>query len=208
MMNMPDINVIKDNVTACTRCDLCKTRTNAVPGKGDAHADVMFVGEAPGRNEDRAGEPFVGAAGSRLSAALKNAGISRDHVYITNVVKCRPPDNRVPNAGERDACRQYLDQEIVVIKPRIICILGNTAFGSILGGTNITKFRGKTVRRGSLVYFLTIHPAATIYNSDLISVLECDMQKLFSIVDELKTNKEIKADIEYDPDQPLPGPHP
>jgi len=192
-----ELETIKQNVIKCTKCDLCKTRTNAVPGKGSFQSDVIFVGEAPGRNEDKNGEPFVGEAGKKLSIALEEAGISRDAVYITNIVKCRPPNNRVPNTNERNTCQEYLKQEISIIKPKIICILGNTAFNSILGGSEITKFRGKIVRKGNQLYFLTIHPAATIYNQKLIDVLKNDIVKLFDLIRELKNNKEVPIDIEY-----------
>jgi len=192
-----ELETIKQNVIKCTKCDLCKTRTNAVPGKGNFQSDVIFVGEAPGRNEDRKGEPFVGVAGKKLSIALDEAGISRDAVYITNIVKCRPPNNRVPKTSERDTCQEYLKQEISIIKPKIICILGNTAFNSILGGSEITKFRGKIVRKDNQLYFLTIHPAATIYNQKLIDVLKNDIVKLFDLIRELKNNREVLVDIEY-----------
>jgi len=192
-----ELETIKQNVIKCTKCDLCKTRTNAVPGKGNFQSDVIFVGEAPGRNEDKNGEPFIGVAGKKLSIALDEAGISRDDVYITNIVKCRPPNNRVPTNNERDTCKEYLNQEISIIKPEIICILGNTAFNSILGGSEITKFRGKVVRKDNLLYFLTIHPAATIYNQKLIDVLKNDIIKLFDLIKELKNNKEVTIDIEY-----------
>ena len=192
-----ELETIKQNVIKCTKCDLCKTRTNAVPGKGNFQSDVIFVGEAPGRNEDKNGEPFIGVAGKKLSIALNEAGISRDEVYITNIVKCRPPNNRVPNTDERDTCKEYLKQEISIIKPKLICILGNTAFNSILGGSEITKFRGKVVRKNNLLYFLTIHPAATIYNQKLIDVLKNDIVKLFDLIKELKNNKEVTIDIEY-----------
>jgi len=193
-MNM---ETIKQNVINCTKCELCKTRTNAVPGKGSFQSDVIFVGEAPGRSEDRVGEPFVGAAGKKLSAALKEAGASREEVYITNIVKCRPPNNRVPNTDERNTCQDYIRQEISIIKPKIICILGNTAFNSMLGGSEITKFRGKVVRKDSQLYFLTVHPAATIYNQELITVLNNDIRRLFDVIKELKNNREIQVDIEY-----------
>ena len=192
-----ELETIKQNVIKCTKCDLCKTRTNAVPGKGNFQSDVIFVGEAPGRNEDKNGEPFIGVAGKKLSIALDEAGISRDVVYITNIVKCRPPNNRIPNTNERDTCKEYLKQEISIIKPKLICILGNTAFNSILGGSEITKFRGKVVRKNNLLYFLTIHPAATIYNQKLIDVLKNDIVKLFDLIRDLKNNKEIPIDIEY-----------
>jgi len=192
-----ELETVKQNVIKCTKCDLCKTRTNAVPGKGNFQSDVIFVGEAPGKNEDQNGEPFIGVAGKKLSVALDEAGVSRDDVYITNIVKCRPPNNRVPTTNERDTCKEYLKQEIAIIKPKLICILGNTAFNSILGGSEITKFRGKIVRKDNLLYFLTIHPAATIYNQKLIDVLKNDIVKLFDLIRDLKNNKEVVIDIEY-----------
>ena len=194
---MNKLETIKQNVIDCTKCELCKTRTNSVPGKGNFQSDVIFVGEAPGRNEDKHGEPFVGAAGKKLSAALEGAGVSREEVYITNVVKCRPPNNRVPNTTERDTCKEYLKKEISIIKPKIICVLGNTAFNSVLGGSEITKFRGKLALKDNQLYFITIHPAATIYNQELISTLNSDIVKLFDLIRELKNDKTVSIDIEY-----------
>jgi len=188
---------VKQNVIKCTKCELAKTRTNSVPGKGNFKSDVIFVGEAPGKNEDKNGEPFIGVAGKKLSAALEGAGISRDKVYITNIVKCRPPKNRVPKTNERETCQDYLKQEIAIIKPKLICILGNTAFNSLLGGSEIMKFRGKIVQKNNQLYFLTVHPAATIYNQKLIDVLNEDIIKLFELVKELKNKKKISIDIEY-----------
>ena len=188
---------IKKQVTQCTKCELSKTRNNSVPGKGNFKSDVIFVGEAPGKNEDMKGEPFIGIAGKKLSIALENAGITRDDVYITNIVKCRPPKNRVPTTDERNTCQNYLEKEIEIIKPKIICILGNTAFNSLLNGKEIIKFRGKIVRKNNQLYFLTIHPAATIYNQKLINLLKKDMKKLFKLIKELKADNKIKIDIEY-----------
>ena len=192
-----ELETTRQKVIECTKCELSKTRTNAVPGKGNFQSDVIFVGEAPGRNEDKNGEPFVGIAGQRLTLALENAGISRESIYITNVVKCRPPNNRVPTISERNTCQDYLQKEISIIKPKIICILGNTAFNSILGGSEITKYRGKIVKKDKQFYFLTVHPAATIYNQELITVLKEDIAKLFNLIRELKNGKQISADIDY-----------
>ncbi len=192
-----ELETIRQKVIECTKCELSKTRTNSVPGKGNFQSDVIFVGEAPGRNEDINGEPFVGIAGQRLTLALEGAGISRESIYITNVVKCRPPNNRVPTISERNTCHDYLQKEISIIKPKIICILGNTAFNSILGGSEITKYRGKIVKKDKQFYFLTIHPAATIYNQELITVLKEDIIKLFDLIRELKNGKQISVDIDY-----------
>jgi DNA polymerase len=191
------IEQVKEEVIKCTKCELSETRTNSVPGKGNFKSDVIFVGEAPGKNEDEKGEPFIGIAGKKLSGALESAGVSRDDIYITNIVKCRPPSNRVPKTNERETCREYLKQEIKIIKPKIICILGNTVFNSILGGSEIMKYRGKVAQKDKQLYFITVHPAATIYNQKLVDVLKKDIKKLFKITRELKNDKKIKIDIEY-----------
>jgi uracil-DNA glycosylase len=169
---------ISSEIIGCPLCKLSRNRKNAVPGEGQISAKLIFIGEAPGKNEDEKGKPFVGAAGSILSTAMEKAGITRSEVFITNVVKCRPPGNRVPEEDERIACRPYLERQISLISPKIICILGSTAYSSILGGKSITANRGKIVKRNGQKYFLTIHPAAAIYNKNLRSVLEDDLFKL------------------------------
>jgi uracil-DNA glycosylase len=176
------ISEIKDQVISCTKCELCKTRTNAVPGKGNPSAKIVFIGEAPGRTEDVRGEPFVGSAGKKLDDALAKNGILRDSVYITNVVKCRPPNNRVPNESERESCRPYLDAELEAINPEIICVLGNTASNSVLGQGEITKNRGKIIEKDGKKYFLTFHPAAIIYNQELAAIFESDIATLAKLV--------------------------
>ena len=193
------IEQIKEEVIKCTKCELSKTRTNSVPGKGNFKSDVIFVGEDPGKNEDEKGEPFIGIAGKKLSSVLENAGVSRDDIYITNIVKCRPPSNRVPKTNERETCQEYLKQEISIIKPKIICVLGNTVFNSILGGSEIMKYRGKVAQKDKQLYFISLHPAATIYNQKLVDVFKKDIKKLFKITRELKNDKKIKIDIEYTP---------
>ena len=183
-----DLEEINRQVSICQKCELCKTRNKSVPGKGNSRSDIIFIGEAPGRNEDKAGEPFVGAAGKKLDLALENAGISRDEIYITNVVKCRPPGNRVPTLEEQKACSNYLEKEIEIINPKVICIMGNTAYNSLLGGNSITKERGNMIKKDKKHYFLTFHPAAAIYNQELLDVLKKDMVKLVNIVSESKEN--------------------
>lgn len=169
---------IAAEVKGCPLCKLARTRKNAVPGEGQLAAKIMFVGEAPGRSEDEKGRPFVGAAGRILDNLLQKAGIERSQVFITNVVKCRPPNNRVPEDDEAVACRPYLDRQIALIKPKVICILGRTAYASLLGGSSITTNRGKIVEKAGQKYFLTFHPAAAIYNKNLLSALEADLKKL------------------------------
>lgn len=185
------LNDVRNRVVSCVNCNLSKSRTNAVPGIGNEKSDVIFVGEAPGRNEDLQGKPFVGTAGQILSEALEYAGFSRDQVYITNVVKCRPPNNRQPITEERDACRQYLSEELEIIKPKIICILGNTAYSSLLDGSAITKNRGKLVKNNDQLYFVTVHPAAIIYNPGLRQVLKDDFVLLAQTLDKLRKGLDV-----------------
>jgi DNA polymerase len=184
---------IAANVRGCPLCKLSRSRKNAVPGEGQLSAKIMFIGEAPGRSEDEKGRPFVGAAGRILDDLLKKAGIERSQVFITNMVKCRPPNNRVPKEDELTACRPYLDRQIALIKPKVICILGRTAYSSLLGGSSITASRGKIVERAGQKYFLTFHPAAVIYNKGLLSALEADLKKL---VVEINKEEESEASLE------------
>ena len=169
---------IATEVVGCSLCKLSRSRKNAVPGDGQTSAKIIFIGEAPGKNEDEKGRAFIGVAGRILDEALQKAGIERSQVFITNIVKCRPPGNRIPEDDERAACRPYLDRQISLIAPRIICILGAFAYSSILGGKSITQNRGKIITRKGQKYFITIHPAATIYNKNLRHVLENDLSSL------------------------------
>jgi uracil-DNA glycosylase len=180
--NLDLIMQISDDVISCTNCELCHTRKNAVPGEGSASARVVFVGEAPGRFEDVQGKPFVGPAGKILEAALLNAKISRSQVFITNIVKCRPPGNRRPKRDEIIMCNDYLNKQISVINPKIVCILGATAYSSLLGGKEITLNRGKLLNINGRDYFLTIHPAATLYRRSLLRVLEEDLLRLSKLI--------------------------
>lgn len=160
------------------RCQLCKlsdTRNHPVTGEGNLHAKLMFIGEAPGKKEDELGRPFVGRAGNILDQMLNRVGINRSDVFITNIVKCRPPGNRMPDLEECCTCmKNYLDREISVIKPKIICLMGRTAIWSLLGMKSVLPYHGKFIEQGNRNYFLTLHPAATIYNNKLRSFLEED----------------------------------
>ena len=186
MKEILTIKTIQEKVKICKKCDLCNTRRNAVPGKGNQKADIVFIGEAPGKNEDQYGEPFIGRAGKKLDDALENAGLARNNVYITNIVKCRPPNNRVPNDTEKSMCSNYLEDELKIINPKIICLLGNTPFYSILGGKEITKNHGKIISKDNRVYFVTFHPAATIYNQKLEEVFKNDIKKLVNKLQKIK----------------------
>jgi uracil-DNA glycosylase len=164
-------------------CGLSITRKNAVPGAGSITKKIIMIGEAPGKNEDERGFPFVGSAGKVLDQALIDARIERKEIYITNVVKCRPPNNRVPTDEEIRICTgEYLNKEIDIISPKIICILGSTALNSLLGLKYMAPYRGQIVDRPPLKYFITYHPAATIYNNKLKHIFFEDIQKLAKIV--------------------------
>ena len=194
---MHKLESIAENVRECQKCELCETRINAVRGKGNFDADVIFVGEAPGRNEDIHGEPFVGAAGKRLDMILEDTGIDRKDVYITNIVKCRPPKNRVPSKKEEESCNDFIKQEIEIINPKIICVMGNTAYGTLLDGKEITKNHGKIVEKDGRKFFVTFHPAATIYNQKLVEELKEDFRKLAKFLetkDEPKQYEERRCD--------------
>src|SRR5438445_10336005 len=188
-----EIIALRKRVMSGIKCGLSKSRKNAVPGSGNIQSEIIFIGEAPGRSEDLQGEPFVGTAGQILSEALEYAGLKRSDIYITNVVKCRPPNNRQPLKEEQDACREHLLKELEIIRPKMICILGNTAFSSLLNGNSITKNRGKIIHRAGQLYFVTIHPAAAIYNPDLRQVLKDDMKFLAQTLDKIKKGLQIET---------------
>ena len=144
----------------------------------------MFIGEAPGAEEDRQGRPFVGAAGRLLTEALSLAGFRREEVFITNIVKCRPPGNRVPTNEERNACIPYLLRQMELIKPRIVCLLGRTPLETLIGPYSISKMRGKVVEKMGYKFFLTYHPAAAIYNPQLKQQFFDDIKTLKSLLGE------------------------
>jgi len=192
MNSNPTIKSINEKIIKCTKCDLCENRKNAVPGIGNEHADIVFVGEAPGRSEDKYGKPFIGSAGKKLDEALKYAGLTREEVYITNIVKCRPPKNRIPTDHEKIMCSVYLEKELLIIDPKIVCLMGNTAYHSILNGKEISKNHGKIIDKDDKTYFVTFHPAAMIYNKKLDAVFKNDIKKLVKIVKNLKKNEWFK----------------
>ena len=191
---------IASEVIECPLCKLSRSRKNAVPGEGQISAKVIFIGEAPGKNEDENGRPFVGVAGRILDEALQKAGIERSQVFITNIIKCRPPGNRVPEDDERSACRPYLDRQISLIAPRIICLLGATAYTSILGGKSFKENRGKIIKRNGQEYLITIHPAAAIYNKNLRHIVEEDLSSLSTKIKKME-NQERNSLLDYIGDQ-------
>ncbi|MFR2494951.1 MAG: uracil-DNA glycosylase [Christensenellales bacterium] len=152
---------LTEAVFACEKCRLCQTRTNVVLGEGDLHAPLMFIGEGPGQQEDLSGRPFVGAAGQLLDKMLAAIGLKREQVYICNIVKCRPPQNRVPEPDERAACMDYLRQQVALVRPKVIVCLGSTPTRALLGDDmRITRDRGVWQLKKGVWFMPTYHPAA------------------------------------------------
>lgn len=179
------LGTIADAMADCHLCTLGDTRTNIVFGSGNERARVMLIGEAPGRNEDETGQPFVGAAGSKLDGFLERAGLSRGDVYIANVLKCRPPSNRDPQPAEITACAPYLREQIRSIWPDAIVCLGNFASQFVLRtGQGVTALRGRLHQAGHFVVAPTYHPSATIYHPDWADLIVEDLGLVRAWLDE------------------------
>jgi DNA polymerase len=163
----------------CQKCSLCQGRTNLVFGAGNEKAEIVFVGEAPGYYEDKEGKPFVGQAGKVLDKLLDSIGLKREDVYIANVLKCRPPENRDPLPEEIQTCKPYLFKQIEIIKPRVVCTLGNFATQTILEKkVGITKVRGKPLEVKNFFIFPLFHPAAALHQNWVLEPLKEDFRKL------------------------------
>ena len=187
--NGDSLSKVAAEVRVCTKCLLCQTRTNAVPGEGLANPEAVIVGEGPGRNEDLQGRPFVGAAGNRLDALLVDAGLSREGVFIANIVKCRPPENRRPTSSEAEACRPYLDRQLALLRPLVVVLLGDTALKSFLPKETLSKAHGKLFQMKEFVVFPTYHPAAMIYNRGLEKTTSDDFKALGKILARLRAKR-------------------
>jgi len=173
----PEFAKFRTEVLACRKCGLCETRTQVVFGVGTLKAPVVFVGEAPGADEDRLGEPFVGRAGQLLTASLAKVGVKREQVYIANILKCRPPDNRTPRPDEMAACLPYLLKQLEWIQPGRICALGNVAVQALLGTTQgISRLRGQYHDFQGRKLFATFHPAYVLRNMSQSTVFESDLR--------------------------------
>ncbi|MCD6309645.1 MAG: uracil-DNA glycosylase [Candidatus Eremiobacteraeota bacterium] len=185
---MPDkLSDIENEIRVCKKCPLYRSRINAVPGEGSATSGIVFVGEGPGKLEDEQGRPFVGPAGKFLDKLLDSIGISRDSVYITNLVKCRPPGNRDPRPEEIEACVPYLRRQVVKLKPKIMVALGNFALKRLVAPTlSISRVHGKIFERGIMQFFASYHPAAALYNKRLEPVMFRDFEKLGELLEKLK----------------------
>jgi uracil-DNA glycosylase len=166
------LDKIAEAVRACQSCVLASCRTKAVPGEGNPFARIMIIGEAPGRQEDESGSPFVGMAGKFLDKLLATAGLTRSEVFITNVVKCRPPENRKPERDEVAACADFLTAQIAAINPRLIICLGGTAASAVLGMKTISQDHGKLIERDGRYYFVAYHPAARFHRQKIVDDFE------------------------------------
>jgi DNA polymerase len=169
---------VASQVSVCTRCILHKSRNKAVPGEGPTHAEIMLIGEGPGFNENEQGRPFVGAAGKFLEELLAQAGLKRADVFITNVVKCRPPGNRDPMQDELDACDVYLQRQIQTINPKIIITLGRFSMGKFMVGAKITQVHGQMRKVGERFVIPMFHPAAALHQAALKPSILADFGKL------------------------------
>lgn len=187
---MSELADLCQEIRSCTKCALHRSRTKAVPGAGPEDADIMFVGEAPGFHEDRRGQPFVGAAGSFLDELLEMIGLRRDEVYICNVLKCRPPQNRDPQPNEIEACRYYLDRQFDLIQPEIVVTLGRFSMARWFPGARISRIHGQPRKLGDRLYYPMYHPAAALHQPSLRRTVEedmCRIPELIAQMDEIRS---------------------
>ncbi|MEO8358182.1 MAG: uracil-DNA glycosylase [Chloroflexota bacterium] len=182
------LETIAEQVSVCTKCELHKGRTTAVPGEGPTHAEIMFIGEGPGSREDKLGRPFVGAAGKFLNELLEQAGVTRADVWITNVVKCRPPGNRDPQPVEVETCTtNYLDNQIKIVNPSIIVTLGRHSMNKFIQGARITEIHGQMQKVGRRFMIPMFHPAAALHQPRFKPMLLEDFGKLPELLKEART---------------------
>lgn len=198
-----DLDTLRSTAESCTDCGLAESRNKVVFGVGSPTADVMIIGEAPGKNEDLQGEPFVGRAGQLLDRLMGEVGIERDQVYIANVLKCRPPGNRDPQAGEIEACKGYLQRQLELIKPSVVITLGNFSTKLLLRTeTGITKLRGNRYPwwRG-ITLVPTFHPAAALRGGDRVTdQMRIDFQIVRDVIDEVAEDDMQPEDIPRETD--------
>jgi len=189
---MSVLSELYEEIELCTQCEIAKFRTKVVPGEGAENADIMFIGEAPGWHEDQQGRPFVGPAGQFLDSLLASIGLRRGQVYIANVIKCRPMGNRDPLPSEIDNCRDWLDRQIEIIRPRMIVTLGRYSMAKFFPGKSISKIHGTAQKRDDIIYYAMYHPAAALHQQSLRQVIEADMLKIPSFLAEAATVQETE----------------
>lgn len=180
------LKILADQATACNACELHKSRNKSVFSRGDVNAKIVFVGEAPGQDESEQGVPFVGRSGKLLDAMIIAMGLQRDEVYICNICKCRPPDNRKPSSEEMSACKPFLVQQLDFVAPKVIIALGATAVEGLLGsGEGITKRRGKWGLYNGIKVMPTFHPAYLLRNPSAKEIVKLDLQEVLKYLQEI-----------------------
>jgi uracil-DNA glycosylase family 4 len=188
---MSALSELCQEIALCQKCEmLVKNRTRVVPGDGPEDADVMFVGEAPGWHEDQQGRPFVGPAGLFLEQLLASIDMKRRQVYIANVIKCRPPENRDPLPSEIYNCREWLNRQIEIIRPKIIVTLGRYSMAMFFPGKSISKIHGTAQKQGNIIYYAMYHPAAALHQQSLRRTIEEDMLKIPSLLTQVESMAE------------------
>lgn len=175
---MSELEALATEIAACTRCLLHRGRTKAVPGEGRADAEIMFIGEAPGFHEDQQGRPFVGAAGQFLEELLQSIGLTREEVFIANVVKCRPPGNRDPLPEEIEACKPFLDRQIELLQPKFVVTLGRFSMARAFPKARISRIHGQPRKIDGVIYYPMYHPAAALHQPSLRRTIEADMRQI------------------------------
>ena len=188
---MSTLSDLYKEITTCQLCILSKTATRAVPGEGPENASIMFIGEGPGFHEDQQGRPFVGAAGQLLDSLLASISIKREQVYITNMVKHRPPNNRDPLPGEIACCRPWLEKQLQTIKPKIIITLGRHSMEMFFPGKSISKIHGTSTKKDGFICFAMYHPAAALHQQSLRQDIEVDMHKVRTLLDDLEKEESM-----------------
>ena len=180
---MSELERLAAEVAECTKCLLHRGRTHAVPGEGPEDADIMFVGEAPGFHEDQQGRPFVGAAGQFLEELLESINLTREDVFITNVIKCGPPGNRDPLPREISACEPYLDRQIALIRPIVVVTLGRFSMARAFPKARISRVHGEPRKIDGVVYYPMYHPAAALHRPSLRGTVEEDMRRIPAVIE-------------------------
>ncbi len=184
------LQTISQQIATCQQCRLCQKRTNTVPGNGDPNSEIVFVGEGPGKNEDLQGVPFVGAAGKYLDQLLASIGLTRPQIFITNIVKCRPPDNRDPLPDEVSTCSPFLTNQLHILQPKLIITLGRHAMNFFLPDLKISSAHGQPKRYRGQVYLPLYHPAAGLYNPNNRTAINQDFLKIPAILAKIKQEEE------------------
>ena len=196
---MAELETLHEEIRSCTSCKLSGGRSNAVPGEGPDQADILFIGEAPGFHEDKQGRPFVGAAGQFLEELLSSIDMSREDVFITNVVKCRPPANRDPEPDEIDACRGYLDRQIELLQPRMVVTLGRFSMARYFPNARISRIHGQAKKVGNRLVVPFFHPAAALHQGSLRPTVEEDFARLPELITQMG---EMGGEEAPPPDEP------